>query len=108
MTELNLVRERLAIGRERYGHGVRPHDDTRQWGTKRDSWLEMAQEELIDGMIYVCADYIRENNIKYEDDANDLIIDYIENTHKMICFFHANMVLMMKSMLSMCILRQKT
>ena len=108
MKELELVEERLAVGRERYGHGVRPHDDTRQWGTRKDSWIEMAQEEIIDCMIYVCADYIRENNIHYEEDANDLILDYLENIHKINCFFHANMLTMLQCMLSMCVLREIT
>lgn len=51
--------ERLNIGRERYGHGVRVDDDTTTWGTKENSWMEMAREEFLDAVIYVIADYIR-------------------------------------------------
>ena len=51
--------ERLLIGKERYGHGVRVDDDTTTWGTKTDSWLDMAKEEFLDAIIYLTADYIR-------------------------------------------------
>ena len=51
---------RLDLGRERYGHGIRVNDDTTQWGTKTDSWLEMALEEIDDLAIYVAAQVCRE------------------------------------------------
>ena len=106
MKELELVEERLNMGRERYGHGVRPSDDTTQWGTKTNSWLEMAREEIIDCMIYVCADYIRENNIEYEGDANSLILQYLETPGSMRSPYHAYNVNMLQYMLSTSILRQ--
>ena len=53
---------RLDLGRERYGHGIRVNDDTTQWGTKTDSWLEMALEEIDDLAIYVAAQLVREVN----------------------------------------------
>ena len=56
---LSLIKERMDIGVERYGHGLRQGDDTRQWGTKKDSWNEMALEEVLDGMIYLAAQLIR-------------------------------------------------
>ena len=34
------IQARLDIGKSRYKHGVRAHDDTTQWGTKTNSWLE--------------------------------------------------------------------
>ena len=54
------VRARLDLGRERYGHGIRADDDTTQWGTKTDSWLEMGLEEIDDLAIYVAAQLVRE------------------------------------------------
>ena len=56
------VRARLDLGRERYGHGIRAGDDTTQWGTKTDSWLEMGLEEIDDLAIYVAAHMVREVN----------------------------------------------
>lgn len=56
---MKLLQARLELGRERYGHGVRVNDDTRTWGTKRDSWEEMMLEEALDGMIYSAAAMIR-------------------------------------------------
>ncbi len=56
---LEILKARMAMGRERYGHGLRIDDDTRQWGTKEDSWEEMALEEILDGMIYTCCAILR-------------------------------------------------
>ena len=56
---LELITKRMELGQERYAHGVRVNDDTRQWGTKEDSWNEMALEEVLDGMIYMAAQIIR-------------------------------------------------
>ena len=53
------ILERLELGLKRYKHGVRVDDDTRTWGTPKDSWMDMAREELLDAVIYVVADYIR-------------------------------------------------
>jgi len=59
---LDIIQQRMKIGRERYGHGLRINDDTRQWGTKEDSWEEMALEEMLDGMIYISASILRLRN----------------------------------------------
>lgn len=56
---LKRIQDRMKLGRERYGHGVRVSDDTRQWGTTRNSWAEMCEEEIIDGVIYISANMIR-------------------------------------------------
>jgi hypothetical protein len=56
---VDAIMGRLAIGLETYGHGVRVNDDTTQWGTKTDSWLEMGLEEIDDLAIYVIAETIR-------------------------------------------------
>tara|TARA_Y100000592_G_scaffold31076_1_gene49549 strand:+ start:785 stop:1147 length:363 start_codon:yes stop_codon:yes gene_type:complete len=53
------IKSRLAIGLETYGHGVRVMDDTTQWGTNTDSWLEMGLEEIDDLVIYVIAELTR-------------------------------------------------
>ena len=59
---ITLLQNRLEIGKERYGHGVRIHDDTREWGTQEDSWEEMMLEEALDGMIYASAALLRLKN----------------------------------------------
>jgi len=51
---------RAEKGKKIYGHGVRPSDDTRQWGTLTNDWFEMAEEELLDAIMYISADYHRE------------------------------------------------
>ena len=61
---------RLELGLKRYNHGVRVDDDTRMWGTPKDSWMEMAKEELLDAIIYTIADYIR--NVRSEGDCAPL------------------------------------
>lgn len=53
-----LVLERLKLGKQKYGHGVRVDMDTVTWGTKKNAWLEMAREEFLDAVVYVIADYI--------------------------------------------------
>ena len=56
---MDLIRDRLTLGKERYGHGVRVCDDTRDFGTKEDDWELMALEEMLDGLIYTTASIIR-------------------------------------------------
>jgi hypothetical protein len=56
---LDLIKERMAIGEKRYGHGIRKNDDTKQWGTKTNSWTEMGLEEALDLTIYLSAQLIR-------------------------------------------------
>lgn len=56
---MKLLQDRLVLGRERYGHGVRIDDDTRQFGTEDNNWETMMMEEALDGMIYAAAQLIR-------------------------------------------------
>ena len=56
---LELLKGRLALGRERYGHGVRVSDNTKSFGTEEDDWELMALEEMLDGLIYTTASIIR-------------------------------------------------
>lgn len=111
----HLVLERLQLGKTKYGHGVRVNDDTMTWGTKKDSWMHMAMEEFLDGIIYVIADYIRNGresqrgmsdlecvytkDFVKSDDDNELIlfilhkIDLIESQkHKYMCQTLINML----------------
>lgn len=53
------LRERMDLGMKRYGHGIRLDDDTRQWGTKENSWMEMCEEEILDGILYAIAHNLR-------------------------------------------------
>ena len=90
------VLSRLELGLKRYNHGVRVNDDTRTWGTRSNSWLEMAREELLDAIIYIIADYIRigrnskdhkslleiEFNDYYRKDDNRLIMHILDNYTK--------------------------
>jgi|TARA_B110000858_G_C17559028_1_gene361643 hypothetical protein len=76
------VIKRLNLGISKYGHGVRVMDDTVTWGTKKNSWLEMASEELLDAIVYVIADYLRTVEQMYDEDAkddNDLIMHIFDN-----------------------------
>ena len=66
-----LLDERLAIGRKRYGHGIRVHDDTREWGTKENSWTEMGLEEVLDLSLYLAAQIIRLRQL--EDQGKSII-----------------------------------
>lgn len=66
---------RLAIGKERYGHGVIVDSDTRNWGTPTNSWIDMCVEELLDAVIYIIADYIRQGR-NSEKVMCDLEMDY--------------------------------
>jgi hypothetical protein len=56
---MDLLQSRLALGKERYGHGVIVDDDTRNYGTETDDWELMMLEEALDGMIYAAAAIIR-------------------------------------------------
>jgi len=56
------ISERMRVGLQRYGHGIILDKDTRQWGTREDSWMEMCEEEILDGIVYSIADRLR--NIK--------------------------------------------
>lgn len=75
------LKERLEMGRSKYGHGVRVNSDTMTWGTSKNSWLEMTREEALDGIIYTIADYIREHlpDRLVTVDDNDLILHLWQN-----------------------------
>ena len=58
------IKQRLEIGLETYGHGVRIQDDTKQYGTQRDDWAAMSEEEILDGLIYAAAAAIKQERIQ--------------------------------------------
>lgn len=90
---MDLIRERLAFGEQKYGHGVRVRDDTTTWGTPVNSWLYMALEEFLDGIIYVVADYIRTREVAYaEPDDNAHILQLLENPDMIQSDKHRDMV----------------
>lgn len=56
---IEIIKERMAVGVERYGHGLRTEDDTTQWGNKDDSWVEMGIEEALDLTVYLATALLR-------------------------------------------------
>ena len=68
---LEMLKARLKLGRERYGHGVRVEDDTTQWGTEKNDWELMAIEEVMDGLIYSAAAIIRLQRKRQEQTQNN-------------------------------------
>ena len=56
---MNLLQERLNLGKTRYGHGVIIDQNTQDFGTKTNDWNEMFLEEMLDGMIYITASIIK-------------------------------------------------
>ena len=107
---MDKINERLAIGRKRYGHGVRVDDDTTTWGTKANSWIEMAEEELLDCLIYIAADYIRQKRkegtefiFRISDDDNEYI-KHVLTTYdvNMDACFHKTMIVTLFNMLRRC------
>lgn len=90
-----LVKDRFKLGLEKYGHGVRVAMDTMTWGTAKNSWMEMAQEEFLDGIIYTIADYIKEKNITgdwTEEDDNELILKVLNTKMYLDSPKHSNII----------------
>lgn len=59
-----LILKALSTGQKEYGHGFRVFDDTTQFGTEDDSWIEMALEEALDMSLYLAAALIRLKKIE--------------------------------------------
>ena len=81
MTLHQKVHKRLHLGLKKYGHGVRAMDNPQTWGTVKNSWMEMAQEEFLDGIVYVLTDFIRSVGTSgtLGEDDNELIMFYLKN-----------------------------
>ena len=56
---IELIRKRLPMGVAKYGHGLRAADDTTEWGTEENSWVEMALEEALDMAVYLATALVR-------------------------------------------------
>ena len=52
---MHLIKKRMAEGAKKYGHGLRVDDDARAYASERDSWLEHALQEALDGIVYTAA-----------------------------------------------------
>lgn len=90
---MELLTERLEIGKKKYGHGVRVRDNPQTWGVQKNSWMEMAQEEFLDGIVYVIADFIREIDlVTTGEDDNHMILFYAKNTSLIDSYKHRYMV----------------
>lgn len=71
---LDTIKERMKIGEQRYGHGIRIHDDTRQWDTEQDSWIEMALEEVLDLALYLAAQIHRIESLRIAQNGSEDIV----------------------------------
>ena len=92
-TLLENIQNRLDFGKNKYGHGLNIHDDMSNYTrSKKDSFLEMQMEEILDGIIYTSSGFLRYINNKYsldyhiKQDNNDDIIDIILYTDKYLQF----------------------
>ena len=87
---MKTIEKRMELGLQTYGHGIRVSDDTRKWGTCKDSWLEMAEEEILDALIYSAADILRKQSDNCEhgkqvapsQDCNEEIKELLKTTGK--------------------------
>ena len=105
------LQARLDIGMKRYGHGVIVDSDTREWGTPKNSWIDMALEEFLDAVIYVVADYIREwrgrcplisEYTTQSPDDNGLIMFIVTHSNRMESLKHKMLVWNLTNMIYTC------
>ena len=68
---LKLIKERMSLGKQRYGHGIIVDEDTQKYGTESNDWELMALEEMLDGMIYSTAAILRYRRKKLTHKHND-------------------------------------
>ncbi len=66
------IAERLALGRERYGHGVIVP------GNATKNWTSELVEELLDACVYAAADVLTKRGVENDDD-NASILDLIKS-----------------------------
>lgn len=65
-----LLIDRLKFGYSKYNHGVIISDDTKKYNTEKNSWLEMFQEEALDGIVYIIAAILKLDRSKIADNPN--------------------------------------
>ena len=105
---MDLIVKRLELGKEKYGHGVRCDNDTMTWGTPKNSWMEMAKEEFLDGIIYLVADYIRTGRESgkvgpmISEDDNTFILFIIRNIEMMEDCIHKKHIQCLINMIDSC------
>jgi len=98
---IELVSERLNLGKEKYGHGVRTHMDTTTWGTPKNSWIEMAIEEYLDAIVYTVADYIRKFEEPSQPDDNTRIMELTKNPEHVLSSCHEKLVNSLKELVEL-------
>ena len=104
---VKLIEDRFALGKQKYGHGVKvftAFTKSPQWGCS--TWMDMAREEFLDGIIYVAADYIHThvNHTRTrtrEPDHNDLILTTIKNWEHVESETHREMIRSLAGMIQM-------
>ena len=69
---MKLLKERLELGKKKYGHGVKVDQNTQDFGTAEDDWELMALEEMLDGLIYTTASIIRYRRKKEHNDIKKI------------------------------------
>ena len=70
------IEVRLNMGKLKYGHGVRITDDMADYTLNgENSFLVMQREEILDGIIYTVASYLRWLIYKYSVEYNSESID---------------------------------
>ena len=101
---MDKVRQRLDLGRKKYGHGVRARDNPQTWGTVRNSWLEMAEEEFLDGIVYVITDFIKETGAggTLGEDDNEVILFYVRNPNLIDSEKHRNLIIKLRECCELC------
>jgi phage terminase large subunit GpA-like protein len=79
---MDALKARLELGLKNYGHGV-------QIFTDKYNWMKMAEEEVLDGLIYATAALLRrETNEAQIEDA----FDHYDEEYKLLVLRHEKLV----------------
>ena len=83
---MDLINQRLAFGRKKYGHGIRIHaenlnDYNSDWTDtiKEMNWSSMMLEEAIDGMVYCVAEIIRQREYDTKNEELEIAMSHMVN-----------------------------